>query len=430
MNKQGDSTIVLHAGHTPDAETHARAVPIYQTSSYVFESAEHAADLFAIKKFGNIYTRLMNPTTDVLEKRVAALEGGTAAIAASSGMAAIFLAITNVAKMGDHMITSSSLYGGTDTLFRHTFPRMGIEVEFIDELTPEKVRAATRKNTKLVYAETIGNPKGDVLDLAGVAEESHKQGLPFFVDNTFAATLCKPIEHGADVVIHSLTKWIGGHGTSIGGIVVDSGRFDWSSGRFPEFTTPDHSYHGIVYQDSFSNVPGMGNIAFVIKIRLQGMRNVGPCISPFNSFQIMQGLETLTLRMRKHCDNAMALATHLHSHSLVAWVNYTGLKQHDCHTNACHYLKGGFGSVFGFGIKGGYESAKKFIGAVKLASHLANVGDAKTLVIHPASTTHQQLTTEEQQASGITPDFIRVSVGIEDIEDIKADFEQAMEKSV
>ena len=443
MGKQGDSTIVLHVGHTPDAETHSCAVPLYQTASYVFESAEHAADLFAIKRPGNIYTRLMNPTTDVLEKRVAALEGGSAAIAASSGMAAIFLAVTNIAKMGDHVISSSSLYGGTDTLFRHTLPRMGIEVEFIDDLTPEKFRKAARASTKLVYAETIGNPKGDVLDIGGIAKAARAQGLPFMIDNTFAASICKPFEHGADIVVHSLTKWIGGHGTSIGGVVVDSGRFDWSSGRFPEFTTPDPSYHGIVYQDSFGNVPGVGNIAFVVKIRLQGMRNMGPCISPFNSFQIMQGLETLPLRMKKHCENALALASHLRNHPLVSWVSYVGLKEHSHHANACRYLKGGFGSVFGFGVKGGYESAKKFIGAVKLSSHLANVGDAKTLVIHPASTTHQQLTPEEQKASGLSPDFIRVSVGIEDIEDIIknkkikrnfffvfSDFDQAMEKAV
>jgi len=420
MKKLGDSTIALHVGHTPDSDTKSRAVPLYQTTSYTFDSAEHAAKLFAIEQAGNIYTRLGNPTTDVLEKRVAAIEGGSCAIAAASGMAAIFLAVTNVAKAGDHIISSASLYGGTDTLFRYTLPRMGIETTFLDEPTPAKVKAAVRPNTKLVYAETIGNPKGDIPDLVGVAKAAHAAGLPFFVDNTFAPSICKPFEHGADVVIHSLTKWIGGHGTSLGGIVVDGGKFDWGSGRFAEFVEPDSSYHGIVYQKAF------GPAAFVMKIRLQGMRNVGPCISPFNSMQIMLGLETLTLRLQRHGENAMALAKHLAKHPKVAWVNYTGLEGHPSHANAKKYLKGSFGSLFGFGVKGGFEPAKRFIEAVKLASHLANVGDAKTLVIHPASTTHQQMTAEERLGCGVTDDFIRVSVGIEDIEDIVADFDQAL----
>ncbi|HBC89697.1 MAG TPA: O-acetylhomoserine aminocarboxypropyltransferase [Lentisphaeria bacterium] len=429
MKKHGDSTITLHAGQVPDPTTGARAVPLYLTSSYVFKSAEHAANLFALKEFGNIYTRLMNPTTDVWEKRLAALEGGTGALGTSSGMAAIFLAITNIAQAGDHIISSASLYGGTDTLFRFTLPRFGIEVTFIDDINPEKVKKAIKKNTKLVYAETIGNPKGDVPDIGGIAKAAHAEGLPLFIDNTFAPILCKPIEHGADVVVHSCTKWIGGHGTSIGGIIIDSGKFDWSSGRFPEFTTPDDSYHGIVYWDALKNVPGAGNIAYIIKARIQGMRNIGFCPSPFNSFMFLQGIETLPLRMKAHNENAIALAEYLKKHKLVDWVSYTGLPEHPYHKVASKYLKGGFGSVFGFGVKGGHKAAVKFIDSVKLASHLANVGDAKTLVLHPASTSHQQMSPEAQKASGVTPEFVRISVGIENIEDIIADFDQALEKS-
>ncbi len=429
MKKLGDSTITLHAGQVSDPVTGARAVPIYQTSSYVFKSAEHAANLFALKEFGNIYTRLMNPTTDVWEKRLAALEGGTGALGTSSGMAAIFLAITNIAGAGDHIIASASLYGGTDTLFRYTLPRFGIEVSFIDDINPEKVKKAVKKNTKLVYAETIGNPKGDVPDIEGIAKAAHAEGIPLFIDNTFAPILCKPIEHGADVVVHSCTKWIGGHGTSIGGIIIDSGKFDWSSGRFPEFTTPDASYHGIVYWDALKNVPGAGNIAYIIKARVQGMRNIGFCPSPFNAFLFLQGIETLPLRIKAHSQNAIALAEHLKKHKLVDWVSYTGLPDHPYHKIASKYLKGGFGSVFGFGVKGGHKAAVKFIDSVKLASHLANVGDAKTLVLHPASTSHQQMSPEAQKASGVSPEFIRISVGIEDIEDIIADFDQALEKS-
>ncbi|MFZ2657158.1 MAG: aminotransferase class I/II-fold pyridoxal phosphate-dependent enzyme [Victivallales bacterium] len=429
MKKQGDSTITLHAGQTPDPTTGARAVPLYQTSSYVFKSAEHAANLFALKEFGNIYTRLMNPTTDVWEKRLAALEGGTGGLGTSSGMAAIFLAITNIAQAGDHIISSASLYGGTDTLFRYTFPRFGIEVTFIDDITPDKVKKAIKKNTKLVYAETIGNPKGDVPDIEGISKAAHAEGVPLFIDNTFAPILCKPIEHGADVVVHSCTKWIGGHGTSIGGIIIDSGKFDWSSGRFPEFTTPDESYHGIVYWDALKNVPGAGNIAYIIKARVQGMRNIGFCPSPFNSFLFLQGIETLPLRIKAHNENAIALAEYLKKHKLVDWVSYTGLPEHPYHKIAAKYLKGGFGSVFGFGVKGGHKAAMKFIDSVKLASHLANVGDAKTLVLHPASTSHQQMSLEAQKASGITPEFVRISVGIENIEDIIADFDQALVKA-
>ena len=422
---QGDQTLCLHAGQQPDPSTGARAVPIYQTSSYVFNSAEHAANLFALKEFGNIYTRLMNPTTDVLEKRMAALEGGTAALVTSSGMAAIFLAIHTLASAGDHIISSASLYGGTDTFFRYTLPRMGIEVTFIESMTAEKVKAAIRKNTKLVYFETIGNPRGDVLDMSAISKTAHTEHIPVMVDNTFAPVICRPFEHGVDIVVHSLTKWIGGHGTSIGGVIIDSGKFQWNSGRFPNFTQPDPSYHGLVYWDALGNVPGMGNIAYIIKARVDGMRNMGPCASPMNSFLHLQGLETLPLRMREHCHNALALALWLQKHPKVSWVNFTGCPEHPDHAQAKKILKGGFGSVLGFGIKGGKAAGEKFINSVKLASHLANVGDAKTLVLHPASTSHQQMSEAAQKASGISPEFIRVAVGIENIEDIKADFEQA-----
>ncbi len=428
MKKRGFSTISLHAGQQPDPTTNARAVPIYQTSSYVFDSSEHAADLFALKKPGNIYTRLMNPTTDVLEKRIAELEGGVGALGASSGTAAIFLAITNIARAGDHIVASASLYGGTQTMFVYTLPRFGIEVTILDDFTPENINKAIRENTKLVYCETIGNPKGDVPDIRAVADTAHAEGLPLFIDNTFAPVICRPIEHGADIVLHSCTKWIGGHGTSIGGMIVDSGNFDWSSGRFPEFTEPDDSYHGLVYWDALGNTPD-GNIAFIVKARVQGMRNIGPCPSPFNSFLMLQGVETLPLRMKKHCENALELANCLKAHPLVDWVNSLALEDHPWHKTAERYLKGGFGSVFGFGIKGGHAAAIRFIDSVELASHLANIGDAKTLVIHPASTTHQQLDDKAKEAAGINPEFIRVSVGIEDIEDIKADFEQALEAS-
>ncbi len=427
MGSRGDSTLCLHAGQVADSSTGARAVPIYQTTSYVFKSSEHAANLFALKEFGNIYTRLMNPTTDVLEKRMAALDGGSGALGTASGMSAIFLGITNIAAAGHHIISSSSLYGGTQTLFVHTLPRFGIEVTFLDDLTPESVAGAVKDNTKLVYAETIGNPKGDVPDISGIAAVAHDAGIPLMIDNTFAPSMCKPFDHGADIVVYSCTKWIGGHGTSIGGMIVDGGRFDWSSGRFPEFTTPDPSYHGIVYWDALGDVPGAGNIAYIVKARVQGMRNIGPCPSPLNEFLLLQGIETLPLRMRRHCENAMKLAKHLETHPMVEWVNYLGLEGHPWHKMAGRYLSGGFGSVFGFGIKDG--SAVKFIDSVKLASHLANVGDAKTLVINPYSTTHQQLDEAAKKAAGVTPGFIRVSVGIEDIEDIIADFDQALEAS-
>lgn len=420
----------LHAGQKADPATGACATPIYQTTSYEFKSAEHAANLFGLKEFGNIYTRLTNPTTAVLEERVATLEGGTAALATASGMSAIFLAITNIASAGDHIIASGSLYGGTETLFRYTLPRFGIEVSILNELTAENIRKAVQDNTKLVYAETIGNPKGDVPDFASVTQAAHDAGLPFFVDNTFAPTLVRPIEHGVDVVLYSATKWLGGHGTSVGGILVDGGRFDWSSGRFPEFTEPDPSYHGLVYWDALKDVPGAGNIAFAVKARVQGLRNIGPAISPTNAFQILQGIETLPLRIAKHNENTQKLAEYLNDHDLVEWVSYTGLPAHPYHDIAARYLKGGFGSVLGFGVKGGKPGAHAFIDGVKLARHLANVGDAKTLVIHPDSTTHQQLSDEAKQIAGVTKDFIRVSVGIEDFEDIRDDFDQALKAAV
>ena len=422
-------TLALHAGQTPDPTTGARAVPIYQTTSYVFNDADHAANLFALKEFGNIYTRLMNPTSDVAEKRIAALEGGTGALLTSSGMGAIFLAVHNIATAGDHIVSSSSLYGGTETCFRYTLPKVGLDVTFVDEATPESIRAAIGDRTKAVFLETVGNPKGDVLDLAGIAEAAHGEGVPVIIDNTFAPVLCRPIDHGIDVVVHSCTKWIGGHGTSIGGVIVDSGRFDWSSGRFPEFTTPDDSYHGLVYWDALSDVPGMGNVAYIVKARVQGMRNIGMCPSPFNAFLFLQGLETLPLRIRQQSANALALARWLEARDDVEWVTYTGLPDHPWHASAKRYLRGGFGAVLGFGIRGGREAGKAFINSVKLASHLANVGDAKTLVLHPASTSHQQMSDEAQRAAGVTPEFVRVAVGLEDIEDIKSDFVQALNAS-
>ncbi len=426
MSKLSIETLALHAGQEADPTTGSRAVPIYQTSSFVFKDAEHAANLFALKEFGNIYTRLMNPTSDVVEKRIAALEGGSGALLTSSGMAAIFLAIHNLASAGDHIIASTSLYGGTETCFRYTLPRIGIEVTFIEDITAEKIKAATKENTKAVYIETVGNPKGDVVDIAEVAKAAHAESLPLIVDNTFAPILCKPIEHGADIVVHSCTKWIGGHGTSIGGVVVDSGKFDWSSGRFPEFTTPDESYHGLVYWDALSDVPGMGNVAYIIKARVQGMRNIGMCPSPFNAFLFLQGLETLPLRINAQCANTLELAKWLEQNDKVEWVTYTGLENSPWHDLGKKYLTGGFGAVLGFGIKGGSKAGEKFINSVKLASHLANVGDAKTLVLHPASTSHQQMSEEAQAAAGVTPEFIRVAVGLENMDDIKADFEQAL----
>jgi len=417
-------TKALHAGQQPDPTTGARAVPIYQTSSYNFKSSEHAANLFALKEMGNIYTRLMNPTTDVLEQRLAALDGGVGALALASGSAAITLAIMNLAKAGDNIVSTSYLYGGTANLFRHTFARMGITVKFVDSSNPANIAAAIDANTRAVYSESIGNPKNNVDDFATIARIAHDNGLPFIVDNTVTTpALFRPIEHGADIVCYSLTKFIGGHGTSIGGAVVDSGNFDWSSGRFAEYTTPDPSYHGLVYHEA------LGNLAYILKMRLTLLRDMGPCLSPFNAFQFLQGLETLHVRMPRHCENALAVAKFLEGHPAVSWVNYPGLPSHPDHERAKKYLPKGAGAILGFGIKGGAPAGARFIDSVQLASHLANIGDAKTLVIHPATTTHQQLTEEQQIAAGVTPDYVRVSVGIEEIDDILADLDQALAAS-
>lgn len=417
-------TKVLHAGQVPDPTTGSRAVPIYQTSSYAFNSSEHAARLFALEEPGNIYTRIMNPTTDVLEKRLAEMDEGVGALAVASGTSAIFMTILNLAKAGDNIVSGTYLYGGTFNLFKHTLPRMGITVKFVDTADPAKVRDAIDEHTKALFTETIGNPKNNVDDFEALAKVAHDLGVPFIIDNTVATPmLFRPFEHGADIACYSLTKFIGGHGTSIGGAVVDSGRFNWSNGRFPEFTTPDPSYHGLVYHEA------LGARAFIDKMRVTLLRDLGACISPFNSFLLLQGLETLHIRMPRHCQNALELARYLETHPLVAWVNYPGLESHPCHQQAQRYLPDGQGAILGFGIKGGVEAGARFIDSVKLASHLANIGDAKTLVIHPASTTHQQLSPQDQLAAGVSPDFIRVSVGIEDIEDIKTDFDQALESS-
>jgi O-acetylhomoserine (thiol)-lyase len=415
-------TLLLHAGQQPDPTTKSRAVPIYQTTSYTFDSAEHAADLFSLKQLGNIYTRLMNPTSDVLEQRLAALDGGVGALALASGSAAITLAIMNLAKAGDNIVSGRALYGGTYNLFNHTFKRMAIDVRFVDSSDPANIAAAIDENTKAVFIEALGNPQNNVDDFKAIAAVAHAHGLPLIVDNTVATPyLFRPIEHGADIVCYSLTKFIGGHGTSIGGAVVDSGKFDWSSGRFPEFTSPDPSYHGLVYHEA------LGNLAYILKMRLTLLRDMGPCISPFNSFQIIQGLETLHVRMPRHCENAMKLATWLNNHPAVAHVNYPGLPHHPDYERAQRYLPKGQGAILTFEIKAGLEAGKDFINKVKLASHLANIGDAKTLVIHPASTTHSQLTAEQQLSAGVTPGMIRVSAGMEHIDDLMADFEQALQ---
>ena len=425
MAKQlGFDTIALHGGQQPDPTTGARAVPIYQTTSYVFRNSEHAANLFGLKELGNIYTRIMNPTWAVLEERVAALEGGAAALVTASGQAAETLAFLNIAGAGDHIVSSASLYGGTYNLLHYTLTRLGIETTFVDPGDPRNFAAAIRPNTKLVFAETMGNPKNDMLDIAAVAQVAHDAGLPLIIDNTVATPyLVRPIEWGADIVLHSLTKFIGGHGTSIGGIIVDSGKFDWASGRFPNYTEPDQSYHGLVPVEAF------GNLAYIFKVRVQLLRDLGAALSPFNAFQILQGVETLSLRMQRHCDNALQVAQFLAKHPAVSWVNYPGLPNHPTHALAKKYLSNGFGGIIGFGIKGGMEAGKKFIDSVQLLSHLANIGDAKSLVIHPASTTHQQLTPEEQEATGVTADFIRLSIGLETITDIIDDIDQALAAS-
>ena len=417
-------TLALHAGHTPDSATLSRAVPIYQTSSYVFRSSEHAARLFALEEPGNIYTRIMNPTTDVLEKRMAELDGGVGALAVASGQAAITFAVLNITRAGQNIVSTNSLYGGTYNLFHYTLPKLGIQVKFVDSSDPENVRRAIDEDTRLVYTESVGNPKNNVDDFEAIAAIAHEAGIPFVVDNTVTTPwLFRPLEHGADIVVYSLTKFIGGHGTSIGGCVVDGGRFPWNNGKFPEFTEPDPSYHGIRFWDA------LGNSSYIIKMRVELLRDLGAPISPFNAFQIIQGLETLHVRMPRHVENAEKVAQWLDANPLVNWVNYPGLPSHKDHERAARYLPKGAGAIIGFGIKGGVEAGKKFIDSVKLLSHLANIGDAKTLVIHPASTTHQQLTEEEQISTGVTPDFIRLSVGIEDAGDIIADIDQALKAS-
>ena len=423
-------TLAIHAGQeSPDPATGARAVPIYQTSSYVFKNTDHAANLFALKEFGNIYSRIMNPTNDIFERRVAALEGGVGALGVSSGQAAQTMALLNITRVGDEIVSANNLYGGTYQQFHYTFPKLGRYVTFVDSTKPEEFKKAITGKTRAIYAETIGNPKLDVPDFEAIAKIAHDAGIPLVIDNTVGVGLVRPIEHGADILTLSATKYIGGHGTSIGGVIVDSGKFNWGNGKFPEFTEPDPSYHGLKYWDVFGNFPGLGNVAFIIKTRVQWQRDIGAALSPFNSFLFLQGLETLPLRVRKHSENALALAQFLKAHPLVSWVNYTGLPEHQGYQIARKYLKTYFGPLVGFGIKGGLEAGKRFINSVKLLSHLANIGDTKTLVIHPASTTHQQLTRKEQETTGVTEDYIRISVGLEDIEDIKEDIDQALKKT-
>ncbi len=420
-------TLAVHGGQVPDPATTSRAVPIYQTSSYVFHNAEHAANLFGLKELGFIYTRLMNPTQDVFEKRMALLEGGVAALATSSGQAAETLAILNIVQAGDEIVSSTSLYGGTYTLLKYTLPKLGINVHFVDPDDPRNFERAITDRTRLVYAETLGNPKLNTLDIEAVAKIAHDAGLPLMVDNTMPSpALVNPIRWGADIVIHSATKFIGGHGTSIGGVIVDNGKFNWANGKFPAFTQPDPSYHGLVFMELPEPLKSM---AYVLKARLQGMRDMGSCVSPFNAFLFLQGLETLHLRMERHSQNALAIAKYLQGHEKVTWVNHPGLPDHPQYEVAKKYhAKGLFGAMLGFGIKGGLEAGRKFIDNLNVFSLLANIGDAKSLVIHPASTTHQQLSEEEQIASGVTPDFVRMSVGIEDVNDLLEDLDQALKR--
>jgi O-acetylhomoserine (thiol)-lyase len=423
---KGLATLALHAGQTPDSTTLSRAVPIYQTSSYVFKSSEHAANLFALKEFGNIYTRLMNPTTDVFEQRVAAIEGGTGALGVASGSAAITYAVLAITRLGDEIVAGNNLYGGTYQLFHHTMPKLGRTVKFVNSRDPEAFRKAINEKTRALYIETVGNPKLDVPDFETIAKIAHENGIPLIVDNTVGIGLVRPIDYGADILASSATKYIGGHGTSIGGVIVDSGKFQWNNGKFPEFTEPDPSYHGLKYWDALSNVPGMGNVAFILKVRVTLLRDIGACLSPFNSHQFLLGLETLPLRQKQHSANALEIAIWLQQHPRVSWVTYPGLPGDPSYKIASKYLQKGFGGLVGFGIKGGLEAGKKFIDSVKLLSHLANIGDAKSLVIHPASTTHQQLTPGEQAETGVTADYIRLSIGLEDVADIKADIDQAL----
>jgi O-acetylhomoserine (thiol)-lyase len=414
-------SLLLHGGQDADPTTGARAVPIYQTTSYQFRDTDHAANLFSLKESGNIYTRLMNPTTDVLEKRMALLDGGIGALAVSSGQSAITIALLNIAQAGDEIVSMDNLYGGTYNLFHYTFPRMGIRVKFIKSNDLDALKKAITPKTKAVYAESIGNPKLDVADLEGIAKITHRSGVPFILDNTVSPYLLRPFDHGVDITVYSATKFIGGHGTSIGGIIVDSGKFDWKNGKFPLITDPDPSYHGLNFFDA------LGNQAYIIKARVTLLRDLGPAMSPFNAFLFLQGLETLHLRMPRHSENALAVAEYLGKHPQVAWVNYPGLKTSPEYERVKRYLKKGAGAIIGFGIKGGIEAGRKFINSLQLISHLANVGDAKTLAIHPATTTHQQLSAEEQLATGVTPDFIRLSIGIEHIDDIIADIDQALD---
>jgi len=419
-------TLQLHAGQTVDPTTNSRAVPIYQTSSYVFNDAEHAANLFGLKEFGNIYTRLMNPTTDVFEKRIAALEGGVAALATSSGQAAQFLALTNILEAGDNFVSSQYIYGGTYNQFKVQFKRLGIQVKFVDSNAPANIDRAIDSRTKAIYLETIGNPEFNVSDFDAIAQIARKHDLPLIVDNTFGAGgyLFRPLEHGANIVVESATKWIGGHGTSIGGVIVDGGNYNWGNGKFPQFTEPSEGYHGLKFWDVFGTPGPFGNIAFIIRARVEGLRDYGATISPFNAFLLIQGLETLSLRVQRHVDNALAIAQWLESHPLVEKINYPGLASSPYHPLAKKYLKNGFGGVLSFKIKGESQLADTFINHLTLISHLANVGDAKTLIIHPASTTHQQLSAEEQLSSGVVPGLVRLSVGIEHLDDIKADLER------
>ena len=416
----GFSTRQLHAGQTPDAATGSRAVPIYQTTSYQFRDTEHAANLFALKEFGNIYTRIMNPTTDVLEQRIASLEGGVGALAASSGHAAQTMAIFALCGAGDHIVSSSRLYGGTFNQFNYTFPRLGIDVTFVDPKDPGAFEQAIRPNTKIIYGETLGNPDITVFPFEEVAAISQAYNIPVMIDNTFATPyLCRPFEHGAHIVVHSTTKFLGGHGNSIGGVIVDSGKFDYGSGRFPNFTEPDESYHGLRYVD-------LGALAFILKARVQTLRDIGASQSPFNAWATLLGVETLSLRMDRHVQNAQAVAEFLEAHADVNWVAYPGLASHPDHERAKKYLPKGAGAILGFGIKGGRAAGEAFINNLKLFSHVANVGDAKSLAIHPATTTHSQLTEAEMDTAGVTPDFVRLSIGLEDIEDILWDLDQAL----
>lgn len=425
-NRLRTETLALHGGQEPDPATGSRVVPIYQTTSYQFKSTDHAANLFGLREFGNIYTRLMNPTTDVLEKRVALLDGGVGALAVSSGQSAITIALLNIARSGDEIVSADNLYGGTYNLFHYTFPRLGVNVKFVPSNDLNAFQKAITPKTKAIYAESIGNPKLDVADLEGISKVAHKNGIPFILDNTVSPYLLRPIDHGVDIVVYSATKFIGGHGTSLGGIIVDSGKFDWTSGKFPLISGPEASYHGIDFVEALKP---LGNIAYIIKARVTLLRDLGPAVSPFNSFLFLQGLETLPLRIIRHSENALHVAKYLKKHSKVSWVNYPGLDDSPEKEKVKKYLAKGAGAILGFGIKGGLEAGKKFIDSLELISHLANVGDAKSLAIHPATTTHQQLSPEEQLSTGVTPDFIRLSIGIEHIDDIVADIEQALKKA-